>query len=284
MIRLSCLLLALLLAGCASPPRSGASVSSFVFSDWAGPAIRVHTAGPAIPGPDTRVVFVLHGVGRNAQTYRDNWTGLAGTHGLLVLVPEFTQADFPGAGAYNLGGITPEQPQSQGAYRAIEAIFDAVRERQGLQAQTYALFGHSAGAQFVHRFACFEPAARFDIAIAANAGWYTMPDPDIAWPYGLGGVGQGCDPATWLARPLVILLGEADNDPDHSSLRRTPEASAQGPHRFARGLNFFRSAQRTAADQDLAFSWHLATVPGVAHDNAGMARAAASRISEARPR
>ena len=71
----------------------------------------------------------------------------------------------------------------------------------------------------------------------ANAGWYTMPDWSVEYPYGLKGT-----PATpenvgaRLAQRLLVLLGTADVDPNHASLSRTPESMAQGPHRFARGL------------------------------------------------
>ena len=50
----------------------------------------------------------------------------------------------------------------------------------------YALYGHSAGGQFVHRYVAFADAPRMESAVAANSGWYTMPD-DGAFPYGWGG-------------------------------------------------------------------------------------------------
>lgn len=278
------LLLGLMLLTGQAAASPAAHTGSFIFESWDGPGIRVHTAGPSQMGPDTRIVFVLHGVGRNASEYRDNWTHLAEEHGLYVLVPEFSRADFPGADAYNLGGITAEQPLSKGAYGAIEAIFDEIRSTKGLGAQTYALFGHSAGAQFVHRFACFEAEARFDIAVSANAGWYMMPDGSQAWPYGTGGIEQGCSTPDWLARPLLVLLGEEDDDPDHSSLRRTPEASLQGDHRLARGMNFFAAARALAQQKGWPFNWQMATVEGAAHDNAAMAEAAITWIRKAEPR
>ena len=47
-----------------------------------------------------------------------------------------------------------------------------------------------------------------------------------------------------LQRPLVVLLGTADTDPNHPELRRTPEAMVQGPHRFARGNFFYTAGQQ----------------------------------------
>ncbi|MFT6583203.1 MAG: hypothetical protein ACJAU6_003656 [Alphaproteobacteria bacterium] len=109
----------------------------------------------------------------------------------------------------------------------------------GNVSKSYAMYGHSAGAQFVHRFIYFTPDARLTRAVAANAGWYTMPGFDIAYPYGLGGA--GLSPANLhraLSARLVVLLGMRDTDTSHRHLRRTEGANAQGPHRFARGQSF----------------------------------------------
>lgn len=267
------------LGACATSSALPVQTRSFVFEGWGGPAIMVHTAEPEGLDGDARVVFVLHGVGRNGEEYRDNWIDLARRHGLRVYVPEFSRASFPGAEAYNLGSEPRGEDDPPGAYDAIEPLFDHIRETRGVSAGTYVIFGHSAGAQYVHRFACFVDAPRFDLAIAANAGWYTLPDAEAEWPYGLKGVESSCDAQRWLERPLVLLLGDADTDPQDRSLRRTPEADAQGPHRFARGQFFHAQAAAVAAHRNWTFNWRIGTVRGVAHDNAAMARAAAGWIA-----
>ena len=250
----------------------------FTVSDWAGPPLRVFYAEPP-EGllPDAPVVIVMHGVNRNADDYRDNWIALAEQYGLRIYAPEFTAEDFPGAAFYNLGGVGTDAPSS---YAAIEPLFTAIRDR-GATAQGYTLFGHSAGAQFVHRALLFEDMPHLLTAYSANAGWYTLPDLEADWPYGLSGVPVSEDQmAAWLGRPMTILLGDADTDPRDPNLRRTPEALAQGPYRYARGQYFFDRAGSEAARLDVPFHWQVVTVPGVAHDNAGMARTAARLIAE----
>src|SRR3546814_13949249 len=62
-------------------------------------------------------------------------------------------------------------------YRAVEAVYEAARAAAVPLATGYRLYGHSAGAQFVHRMVSFMPEARIEAAVAANAGCYTMPVP-----------------------------------------------------------------------------------------------------------
>jgi pimeloyl-ACP methyl ester carboxylesterase len=153
----------------------------------------------------------------------------------------------------------------------IEPVFDAVQERTGHHRASYLLFGHSAGAQFVQRFIYFVPAARVAHAVAANAGWYMLPDLATAFPYGLKGAPvTEADLRAALARPVTILLGEADTNPQAKALRHTPEAEAQGPYRFARGQYFFRHAQAAAAALKTELGWSLATAPGIGHSDQGM--------------
>ena len=199
----------------------------------------------------------------------------------VTLVPEFAAKDWPGSRSYNLGNVRDEDgtpiPEERWAFSAIDELFARYKERSQNRTPRYFLFGHSAGAQFVHRLVMLRPDAGFEVAIAANAGAYTMPTWDIEWPYGMrdspadeGKLRVG------LRRRLVVLLGEGDTDPSHRQLPRGAEAMAQGPHRFARGQRFFEQARQAATRLGVSLGWQLETVPGVAHDNKGMAPAAAA--------
>ena len=163
----------------------------------------------------------------------------------------------------------------------MDAVFEEVRRRAGSKRGRYFLFGHSAGAQLVHRLATFAWSPRIERAIAANAGSYTMPLADEAFPHGLGGTTIGDDDLRALfSRPLLVLLGEADNDPGHPELPREPGAMRQGPHRLARGLHYFETARREAARLGVSLAWQVATAPGVAHSASDMAPYAARHFFE----
>lgn len=256
----------------------------FVFSGWDGPPLPVFYQLPEAVTAGTRVVIVMHGVNRDADRYRDEWAGLAKRFGFIAVVPQFSAADFPGSLGYNTGYFTEAdgapRPRSRWSFAAIEPLFDEVRQRFGTQVGRYSIYGHSAGAQFVHRYVLFIPEARIEQAIAANAGWYTMPDRTIAFPYGLGETPVGeAELGSALGKPLTVLLGTADTDRADPDLRKTPEADAQGPHRYARGQAFFARGEAAAAATRVPFGWKLERVPGIAHSNAGMAEAAAALIA-----
>ena len=271
---LALLLVALLPGG--SALADGIRTGRFEFSDWDGPSLNVYFVEPTGERfADAPVVIVMHGVNRNADDYADNWRELARRYGIRVYAPEFSTRDFPRAALYNLGGIGTDGPH---AYAAIEPLFQAIRARGG-EAEGYHLFGHSAGAQFVHRAVLFEDMPHLVRAYSANAGWYTLPDEHMVWPYGLQDVPAGSfDLERWLQVPLIVMLGDADIDPNDPNLRRTPEAMIQGEHRYARGAFFMGAARDRAEALGVPFGWSAFRVPGVAHDNAGMAQAAAYLI------
>lgn len=236
-------------------------------------------------------VLVLHGMNRNPWDYRDAWLDLAGEHALFVVVPYFREKEFPGVVGYNLGNVfagerrLSRKPESAWSYRIPEIVFDHLRANGDTTAAGYVAFGHSAGSQFLHRKIGFVPDERMLLGIAANAGWYTFPTLEIEWPYGYGGTGlKAKDLPAYLASNLVILLGDQDTDPEDPGLRRAPEAMVQGRHRLERGYRFHAAGRQLAEDLEVPFNWRIVEVPGVGHDNAGMAPAAARIMVEAMKR
>jgi hypothetical protein len=117
------------------------------------------------------------------------------------------------------------------------------------------------------------PGARVARAVAANAGWYAMPDFGVRFPYGLRGSGldaEGLRQA--FGRRLVVLVGERDVDTDDDNLRKTPEAMAQGANRRERATNFMKAAREQAKDLRARLMWRLRVLKDVRHSNTGVAR------------
>lgn len=256
---------------------------SFRFVDEQGNADRPITVWYHQPEGfqrDGKVLFVIHGRGRNASEYRDVWVPHVEELNVLLLCPEFSNEYYPDSSHFNLGYTLDEngkpRDKQKWSFTAVERIFDEVVDANRLRAKDYNIYGHSAGGQFVHRFVLFMPEARFNLAVAANSGWYTMPTQEIRFPYGLGGIDVKDEQlSTVLGRRLIVLLGTGDILTDQENLLNTPEAKAQGPHRFARGSRFFQLGKECAQSLEADFRWQRTEVPGATHSNKEMAPAAA---------
>jgi poly(3-hydroxybutyrate) depolymerase len=260
--------------------------STFTFSNWAGPAIRVWAFVPEGINPATApILIVMHGQNRDADRYEAQWRGPAAACGFIAMVPEFSRDQFPTSREYNLGDITARSgsglnPRAAWTFAAIEPLFDEAVARLGGQQTGYTLYGHSAGSQFVHRFALTQRDTRAVRFLAANAGWYTLPTLALDYPFGAGGTDlDTTDLERSLGRDMVLLLGDRDTDPNEDSLNRSAGAMQQGPHRLARGHYFLRFGQEMAQREGWRFGWSVREVPGVAHDNGGIARAAGDLVA-----
>ena len=283
----------ILLSGCVTvtdkvsegPLPAGSGIAAF--EGLPGTVMRVHYHRPDNYRPDAPILMVLHGVKRNADWYRDVWRDLSDRHGFLVLAPEFDRDRFPGGRSYNRGNMRAKGrapvPQQEWSFNAVEALFNTARAWTGSTRQGYLMFGHSAGAQFVHCMITFMPELRLEGEVAANAGWYTMPDRQQAYPYGLDGVRiTVAQLRVAFGRNLTVMLGDADTDSNHRHLHNTPAAKRQGPHRYARGLSYFDRAQAAAAVIGVPFAWRLEIIPDAGHSTKAI-RADAAEILLHRP-
>jgi hypothetical protein len=261
----------------------------FIFKEanlCSGLPLTVYTYRPAEFNHDSPVLFVIHGNKRNGSTYRDQWIDIAEKHKALLLAPEFSRENgFPEDMHYNMGNlfvmdsldnIIGKNPKNDWAFSIIDPIFEYTVDITGNHSKEYLIYGHSAGSQFVHRFLYFIPDAKVGRAVCANAGWYTMPDFDQVYPYGLGRT--PCtekDLQNIYQKNVTVLLAKQDTSTTSSSLRRTPEAMLQGKYRFERGNNFFTASKKMADSINAKFQWQLQTIHDAKHKNVQMKAKAA---------
>ena len=240
------------LEGCTGPgdtvgesPRlwiEDSGTGSFMFSG--ADAVRDHPIRVRYIAPDgdlstADILFVMTVAARDAQDYRTDWEPLVRSRHVLVIIPTFDQADYP-VDAYNLGKLVGPDGDANlrdtWSFTVIDALFDSVVAHNHSHAKDFMMFGHSAGAQFVHRFIEFRPN-RVRTAVVANAGWYTMPDDSKVFPYGLRGVPQDEEGlADSYSANLTVLLGADDINADDRLLRHDAGSDAQGTNRLERGL------------------------------------------------
>jgi len=224
---------------------------------------------------DGPLLVVCHGVGRNAEDYRNYAITLAERYGVIVVAPLFDTARFPSL-RYQRGGLLDKagkvQPSDAWTYAVIPKIVGYVRGLEKTPKLPYYLIGHSAGGQFLVRLAAFMPGEAVRI-IAANPGSHLFPDREQKFGYGFGGLPDELSNdevmRRYLAAPLTIYLGTGDITPEHS-FDASAEGMNQGPNRLARGRACFAAAQKLAKERGWAFNWRKVETPGIAHEAAFM--------------
>jgi poly(3-hydroxybutyrate) depolymerase len=262
--------------------------SDFVFVDEKGNAdkpIRVWVYRPEKFAAESPIVFVMHGTLRNGETYREPWVPLAEKAGALVVVPEFSLEHYRDTTTYQFGNMRTKKgeaiEEAKWTFAAVEHLFDVIKQRTGSKRERYFVFGHSAGAQFVHRMVLFQATNRIGLAVIANAGSYTVPDFEVKFPYGLKESEMTEERLRGaLAAPMLVLLGEKDIDTNDKYLPKNVEAMAQGPMRLARGHHFYHTAEKASERLGVPLKWTKVVVPGVGHDNSRMAPVAARAMFE----
>ena len=260
---------------------------------------------PEAYNPDSRILIVVPGAGRNADDYRDSWVAVSEQYSVLVLSPAYPEIAYDFA-AYHLGGIvsdlvfqgdTDPDPsvfrlsdddisynvnnnESAWLFKQFDTAFLEVSSELESTQSTYDLFGHSAGGQILHRYTLFNDNPLANTIIAANAGFYTQVNRGISTPFGLRDSTID-EPRleTALSRQLIVLLGELDNrEETRGTMLHTPLIDSHGLSRLERGQFFFQSAEMEAARMNTEFNWKLEIVAGVGHDFRGMAAAAAQLL------
>lgn len=235
-------------------------------------------------------VFSFHGSGRDGDTHRDFWIDMANDNGFIVIAPEFSSNNYPGLGDnYLMGNVfddgdnpTPgsRNPENEWTFSVIEPLFDAILNDISSTQTSYKAWGHSGGSQFLHRFLFFKPDSRLEVAVCSNAGWYTVPEAGVSFPYGIDNSElPESNIIHAFATKLIVHLGESDTNQNSSGLRHnTVVDNQQGLNRFVRGNYFFNTSQAEAEDIDVAFNWEIDTVPNVGHNAQQMANDALPHI------
>jgi hypothetical protein len=225
------------------------------------------------PGP---AVIVIHGTERNARDY----LGYLADLDTLVIAPQFQERP---PGLYWSSGWK-EGNRSQDAQRvsSFEVVDRMVEMFHGI-----ALVGHSAGGQFVTRYAAGTRLQGLTF-IVANPSSYMYLDttrpvagycPDFnEYKYGLENpnlyMSAGVAP-DYPDRNVIYLLGNRDTRAD-ANLDTSCEAKRQGRYRYDRGLNFYR---HLAAHFGRPVH-RLVVVNGVGHDPKRMLQAAKAYLPD----
>ena len=266
--------------------KPGANDLPWEDSGLPGRTIILRSARPQRLTAETPVLFVHHGVLRNGYDYRDFWLPLVDEADVLVIAPEFSNEDFPGANWYNFGnradGDGHEKPRAQWTYGVPGRVFAALRAAGITRRTGFGQFGHSAGGQFVHRAMSLGFRTGVQAAVTANAGTYAMPTVATDFPYGLGNAGlDGAALDSLLRFRLTVMAGTSDIDTASEHFPKDAPAMAQGPTRYARAHAYIAAARTEAASRGTDCAWTIVYITGVGHDGERMSAASAPILSAA---
>lgn len=229
----------------------------------------------------TRALVVVHGIGRNADGYFRTAVMAASRAGALentaVVAPRFASGDgdcrdvlAPREANWICSG--PESWHNGGhavgdsgftSYDFADALLERLARRDVFpNLSSIVVAGHSAGGQFVGRYAMSNPLHdRLGVPVTyvvANPSSYTYPDelrPAVTvagcagfdrWPYGLRDrrgysarfPGEALTKQL-VGRPVTFLVGELDVL-QRQNFDASCAAMAQGPTRLARGLAYVK--------------------------------------------
>lgn len=271
--------------------------------------IKVYYHQPKNYRENSKVLIVLPGAGRNGDSYRDAWIEAAEKYSILVLSPMYAEQDYSFE-EYHLGGLiqaanvresiqfiegtniakldeaifsfTINNNPSDWLFNDLDRLFNLVTSQIATTQTQYDIFGHSAGGQILHRFPIFYPNSKAKRIIAANAGFYTLPNLEDKLPFGIKNTPINPeDLELSFAKKLTILIGELDNEQERGgTLLRSLSADKQGLSRLARGQFFYQYSQQLATKIDAHYNWTIKIVPNVGHDHKEMGKAAAKLLYE----
>ena len=254
-----------------------AKLDKFTFTSWNKPDLDVFYHLPKTIDNDTKVLFVVHGNTRNADDYLNSWIRLTKDKNIAIFAPHFKRSSFISFNTLQMSTSNGKIRTDTDLYlhNSIDTLFKYIKAKFKLNDKLYDIYGHSAGAQFVHRYLLMSDNPSVNKAVAANAGWYTFLN-GADFPYGVKNPPISLTDSNvkkFLSTNLYILIGTNDIDVD-SSINKSKGAQKQGINRLQRAKNFFTYTESIVEQNNLEFKWKYQAVPGAPHSNKVMSRAA----------
>ena len=254
-----------------------AKLDKFTFTSWTKPDLDVFYHLPKTIDNDTKVLFVVHGNTRNADDYLNSWIRLTKDKNIAIFAPHFKRSSFISFNTLQMSTSNGKIRTDTDLYlhNSIDTLFKYIKTKFKLNDKLYDIYGHSAGAQFVHRYLLMSDNPSVNKAVAANAGWYTFLN-GADFPYGVKNPPISLTDSNvkkFLSTNLYILIGTNDIDVD-SSINKSKGAQKQGINRLQRAKNFFTYTESIVEQNNLEFKWKYQAVPGAPHSNKVMSKAA----------
>ena len=247
---------------------NAAEIKQTTFAYWDKPDVEIFYITPEKINKDTKVIFVIHGNSRNAEDYLSAWIPHVINKNVIVAAPQFRKIDFRYFFLLEMAESSGKVNSNNNEYinNSISLFFNYLKSKFSLSTETYRMFGHSAGAQFTHRYMLLSIDNRISNTVIANAGWYTFITDD-EFPYGINNspINISNEQIKWFMSQKVNLLIGSD-DIGFRSVNSSKGANLQGSTRVDRAANYFDSLIMSAENRGYALRWNYRVLDRVDHD------------------
>ena len=179
-------------------------------------------------------------------------------------------------------GITLIAPSMSGSVRTVYRsigrqqnradlfLHECLREvslHTSIDVTRFRIFGHSSGAQFVHRYVMAHPH-RVESAVIACALWYTFPDTSRKFPFGIRSTKRLPDivfnPEQYLQTRMILFDGTSDIEQE--VFRYSEQITAQqGKNRLERARRWVAAMNAQAKAHAMKSMIELIEIEGVGH-------------------
>ena len=247
---------------------NAAEIKQTTFAYWDKPDVEIFYITPEKINKDTKVIFVIHGNSRNAEDYLSAWIPHVINKNVIVAAPQFRKIDFRYFFLLEMAESSGKVNSNNNEYinNSISLFFNYLKSKFSLSTETYRMFGHSAGAQFAHRYMLLSMDNRISNTVIANAGWYTFITDD-EFPYGINNspIKISNEQIKWfLSKKANLLIGS--DDVGFQSVNTSKGANLQGLTRVDRAANYFDSLIMSAENRGYALRWNYRVLDRVDHD------------------
>jgi len=247
---------------------NAAEIKQTTFAYWDKPDVEIFYITPEIVNKDTKVIFVIHGNSRNAEDYLNVWIPHVTNKNVIVAAPQFRKIDFRYFFLLEMAESSGKVNSNKNEYinNSISLFFNYLKSKFSLSTETYSMFGHSAGAQFTHRYMLLSMDNRISNTVIANAGWYTFITDD-EFPYGINNspINISNEQIKWfMSKKANLLIGS--DDIGFKSVNSSKGANLQGLTRVDRAANYFDSLIMNAESRGYALRWNYRVLERVDHD------------------
>ena len=259
---------------------NASEIKKTTFAYWDKPDVEILYITPNAINEDTEVIFVIHGNSRNADDYLSAWIPLVQNKNVIIAAPNFDKNNFRYfflLESAESNGTINERSDSY-INTSISLFFNYFKSRFALNANTYKMFGHSAGAQFTHRYMLLSNDQRISDAVIANAGWYTFLNGE-QYPYGIKDtpIEISSSHIRWfMSNKTSLLIGSIDTN--LNNVNSSAGAQKQGITRVDRADKYFKSLIDISDKKEIPFRWSYKVINNVGHDYQKMTPIAASTL------